>query len=415
MGWLGKIISKVKNTKYADVMTGQVPIFSQFGRDIYVSDVVQQAIECIANEMSKLEPCFIRGVGNDYQTPENDVYQIQNLLDNPNPIMTKSEFIEKLTYGLYLRQNAFAVPVYEVVKRSDGSSYKRYSAIYPVDPLITTFLETPTGDLIVEFEFENGYKTQLAYSDVIHIRINYFANDYMGGDASGNPDRRALLKTLQLNEDIMQGISGAVKSSFAINGVVKTQTFMSEEKAEKSIKEFERKLNNAENGILHLDAKSDYAKITRDIKLVDPDTIRFIDEKILRTFGVPLSILTGDYTKEQYEAFYQKTIEKLVGRYQEAFTKALCTPNMRARSLKIAFFTHELIFMSIEQKVEMVKYLGDTGTLYENEKRVAFGLRPMKELEGVRKQSLNYIDTDIAVEYQLAKAKGGNQDEQENE
>lgn len=71
--------------------------------------------------------------------------------------------------------------------------------------------------------------------------------------------------------------------------------------------------------------------------------------------------------------------------------------------------------MSIEQKVEMVKYLGDTGTLYENEKRVAFGLRPMKELEGVRKQSLNYIDTDIAVEYQLAKAKGGNQDEQENE
>ena len=97
----------------------------------------------------------------------------------------------------------------------------------------------------------------------------------------------------------MQGISGAVKSSFAINGVVKTQTFMSEEKAEKSIKEFERKLNNAENGILHLDAKSDYAKITRDIKLVDPDTIRFIDEKILRTFGVPLSILTGDYTKGQ--------------------------------------------------------------------------------------------------------------------
>ena len=71
--------------------------------------------------------------------------------------------------------------------------------------------------------------------------------------------------------------------------------------------------------------------------------------------------------------------------------------------------------MSIEQKVEMVKYLGDTGTLYENEKRVAFGLRPMKELEGVRKQSLNYIDTDIAVEYQLAKAKGGNQDEQESE
>ena len=69
--------------------------------------------------------------------------------------------------------------------------------------------------------------------------------------------------------------------------------------------------------------------------------------------------------------------------------------------------------MSIEQKVEMVKYLGDTGTLYENEKRVAFGLKPMKELEGKRKQSLNYIDTDIAIDYQLAKAKGGTKNEQE--
>lgn len=413
MGWLGKIISKVKNTKYADVMTGQVPIFSQFGRDIYVSDVVQQAIDCIANEMSKLDPCFIRGRGNDYETPENDIYQIQNLLNYPNALMTKSEFIEKLTYGLYLRQNAFAVPVYELKKRADGSTYKKYTAIYPVDPLITTFLETPTGDLIVEFEFENGYKTQLLYEDVIHIRINFFANDYMGGDASGNPDRRALLKTLQLNEDIMNGISGAIKTSFTINGVVKTRTMMAGEKAQNAIKEFEKKLTNAENGILHLDEKSDYIKITRDIKLIDPDTIKFIDEKILRNFGVSLPILTGDYTKEQYEAFYQKTIEKLVERYQDAFTKTLCTERMRSGNLKIAFLTHELIFMSIAQKIEMIKYLGDTGTLYENEKRVALGLRPSKELEGIRMQSLNYIDASTALNYQMMKAKGGTKNEQE--
>lgn len=413
MGWFKSLIQKVKNTRYADVMTGQVPIFSQFGRDIYVSDVVQQAIECIANEMSKLEPCFIRGHGNDYETPENDVYQIQNLLNYPNPLMTKSEFIEKITYGLYLRQNAFAVPVYELKKRADGSTYKKYKAIYPVDPLITTFLETPTGDMIVEFEFENGYKTQLLYDDVIHIRINFFANDYMGGDASGNPDRRALLKTLQLNEDIMNGISGALKSSFTINGVVKTNTMMSGEKAENAIKEFEEKLNKSENGILHIDSKSDYTKITRDIKLIDPDTIKFIDEKILRTFGVSLPVLTGDYTKEQYEAFYQKTIEKLVGRYQEAFTKALCTPRMRSQDLKIVFLTHELIFMSISQKIEMVKYLGDTGTLYENEKRVALGFRPSKELEGVRMQSLNYIDASTALNYQMMKAKGGEKNEKD--
>ena len=184
-------------------------------------------------------------------------------------------------------------------------------------------------------------------------------------------------------------------------------------KTEKALKELEAKLKKSESGFLPLDIKAEYIPMERKIQLVDDPTLKFIDEKILRNWGVPHCILTGDYTKSQYEAFYQKTIEKLVGRYQEAFTKALCTQNMRARNLKIAFFTHELIFMSIEQKVEMVKYLGDTGTLYENEKRVAFGLKPMKELEGKRKQSLNYIDTDIAIDYQLAKAKGGTKNEQE--
>ena len=52
----------------------------------------------------------------------------------------------------------------------------------------------------------------------------------------------------------------------------------------------------------------------------------------------------------------------------------------------------------------MVRLLGDSGTLYENEKRVAFGLRPLPELEGKRMQSLNYVDVADAKAYQT----GGN-------
>ena len=58
-----------------------------------------------------------------------------------------------------------------------------------------------------------------------------------------------------------------------------------------------------------MDIKGEYVPIKRDIKLVDDDTLKFIDSKILRQFGVSLPILTGDYTKDQYEAFYQKTLE----------------------------------------------------------------------------------------------------------
>ena len=63
--------------------------------------------------------------------------------------------------------------------------------------------------------------------------------------------------------------------------------------------------------------------------------------------------------------------------------------------------------MSVDQTLEMVRLLGDSGSIYENEKRVAFGLRPLPELEGIRMQSLNYVNAEIASQYQVGGAKNG--------
>ena len=170
---------------------------------------------------------------------------------------------------------------------------------------------------------------------------------------------------------------------------------------------YEEKLKNSESGFLPLDLKSEFIPIKHEIQLVDAETLKFIDEKILRHFGVPLCILTGDYTKEQYEAFYQKTLEPIIKSISEAFTKTLFTPRMRSYGNKIIFYPKDLIFMSVSQTLEMVRLLGDSGALYENEKRVAFGLRPLPELNGVRMQSLNYVNVNIANTYQTG---GGESD-----
>ena len=73
------------------MLNGYTPIFSQFGNDIYASDVVQQAIVCIVDEMKKLQLVHERTIGSDLTTVDNF---LQPVLDNPNPIMTQSEFIE---------------------------------------------------------------------------------------------------------------------------------------------------------------------------------------------------------------------------------------------------------------------------------------------------------------------------------
>ena len=417
MGWLDKLKRKPKvKTKYADMLNGFTPIFSQFGDDIYASDVVQQAINCIVSEMKKLNPTHVRANGSDVVPIAGNIQQVLNA---PNEIMTTTEFIEKIVWQLFFNYNAFVIPTYDIWTDKKGKAQKIYTSLYPIQPTNVDFLQDESNRLYVKFTFANNYETTLNYSDVIHIRHHFSVNEFMGGNENGQPDNDALLKTLDLNWKLLQGVSKAMVSSYAVNGVVKFKSMIDDGKTEKALKELEEKLKNSESGFLPLDITSEFIPLDRKIELVDADTLKFIDEKILRHFGVPLAILTGDYTKEQYEAFYQKTLEPIIIALSQAFTRTLFTPRERSFGNKIQFYPKDLIFMTAEQTLEMVRLLGDSGTIYENEKRVAFGLRPLPELEGVRMQSLNYVNVEYAKEYQTGGSKnqesGDNQNNENDE
>ena len=385
--------------KFAPTMDGFVPIYTQFGTNIYASDVVQQALKCIVDEMKKLNPTHVRIKNND-PTPVKST--IQDVLDNPNPLMATNEFLEKVCYLLLMNYNAFIIPTYYTwVDEETGVERRYYETLYPIQPTQVDFIEDASGRLFVRFWFWNGEDTTIPYDDVIHIRYNYSVNQYMGGGILGQPDHDALLKTLQLNEQLLQGVAKAMNASYAVNGVVKYNTLIDDGTVEKNLQELERKLKNSESGFLPLDLKAEFTPFERKSEIVDDKTLKFIDEKILRYFGVPLAILTGDYTKEQYEAFYQKTLEPIVKSISQAFTKKLFTKREKAFGNRIELYPAELIFMTISQKIEMVGQLAPTGAMYENEKRTIYGLRPLPELEGKRYMSLNWVDADMAAQYQL--------------
>lgn len=409
MSWFDKFFKKrPKKIGLADSITGYTPTFSQFGTNIYASDVVQQALNCIVMEMKKLRPTHVRESDVDSTSVRSS---IQSVLGNPNEFMTTADFIEKIMWSLLLNYNAFIVPVYDVWKDKNGNEQRKYTALYPIQPTNVNFLKDPTGTMYIEFIFANNYRTTLKYSDVIHIKKNYSVNDYMGGDATGQPNNDALLDTLNLNHQLLQGIAKAMKASFSINGVVKFNSMLDGGKTEKALKELEAKLKKSESGFLPLDIKAEYIPMDRKIQLVDDPTLKFIDEKILRNWGVPHCILTGDYTKSQYEAFYQKTLEPYVITISQAFTKTLFTDRERSYGNKILFYPKDLVFMSVAETLEMIRLLGDSGAMYENEKRVAMGMRPLPELQGVRKMSLNYVDVDIAKSYQTNKKEGADSEE----
>lgn len=415
MGWISNLFKKEQpqQATYAEVLSGHAPIFSQFGQNVYASDVVQQAISCIVNEMKKLQPQHIRLNGNDV-IPVNDS-SIQRVLDNPNPLMTTSEFIEKVTWLLFLNYNAFIIPTYYEWTDDKRVVHRRYEALYPVLPSQVDFIEDASGKLYVKFRFNNGQDYTIKYSDVIHLKYRYSVNQYMGGNENGQPDNEALLKTLNLNHQLLEGIAKGMKASYAVNAVVKYNTMLDTDKTDKALKELEGKLKNSESGFLPLDLRGEYIPIQKDLKLVDKDTLEFIDSKILRNYGVSLPILTGDYTQEQYQAFYQKTIEPFVISYGQAFSKTLLTDRQKGFRNKIQFYPEDLNFMGIKDVLEMIRLLGDSGGLYENEKRVALGMKPLPELVGVRMQSLNYVNVEIANKYQTGDDGGADNGKQDTD
>lgn len=404
MGIFDKLFKKApKGARWAPTLNGYSPIYTQFGTNIYASDVVVQALKCIVDEMKKLKPMHVRTMENGDPVPVKG--SIQDILTEPNPIMTSSEMIEKTCWLLLMNYNAFLIPTYQTwIDEKTGAERRTYKSLYPIQPEQVDFLEDGADDLYVRFTFGTGYQTTLRYSDVIHIKYNYSINQYMGGDRSGQPDHSALLKTLDLNKQMLEGVAKAMKSSYAINGVVKYNTLLDDGKTEAALAELEKKLANNESGFLPIDLKSEFTPLPHTSSIVDANMAKFLDEKILRNFGVPIPILTGDFTTEQLAAFYQKTLEPLIVSFSQAFTKKLFTPRERAFGNQIKFYPKDLIFMSTQQTLEMINILAPTGAMFENEKRVALGLRPIPELEGKRYMSLNWVDAANAAQYQIGKS-----------
>lgn len=239
--FINKFKKQKENWAFANMLNGYTPIFSQFGQNIYASDVVQQAISCIVMEMKKLSPQHVRKNGADVIPTNSDM---QKLLNDPNNLMTTSDFIEKIFWQLFLNYNSFIIPTYTTSVNNDGYIIKKYDGLWPVQPTQVDFIQDASEKLFIRLRFANNYETTLLYDDVIHIKYRFSVNEYMGGNSFGQPDNDALLKTLELNETLLQGIAKALKSSFAINGVIKYNTVLDDGSMDQNIKDLQKRLAN---------------------------------------------------------------------------------------------------------------------------------------------------------------------------
>jgi phage portal protein BeeE len=316
--------------------------------------------------------------------------------------MTQSDLIEKVIWQLFFNSNAYIYPAYDLYRDGYGNTVRKYTALYPLNPAQPpTFLyDAINGTFAVQMNL-GGDMFTLPYADLIHIRLKYSLNDILGGNAMGHMETASLKALLHTSADTMTGLAKSALTAGAINGVVYANGLLGKDKMKGEIEKFNQQLNDpAFSGLLQLDQGSSAQQWSRAAKMVDVDTLKYLDEKILRWFGVSLPIISGDYTPAQFEAFHNSVLEPLIVSFSQAFTRVLFTPREQSFGNRITLQSNELLFMTRSEINTLVATAAPMGIFYDNEIRGFYGLPPIPELEGVRHQSLNYIDTKLAPFYQ---------------
>lgn len=358
----GRFLGRHAGLAQVKVMAGYTPIFTPWGERPYEADVVRAAVDAIARNAAKLRAKHIRRVNGEIVHVKNsDVERVLSL--RPNPKMSAYDLLYKLVTTLMMDNNAWAYPVWEA---------ERLVAVYPVNCVSAELLEDSAGELYVKFYFADSGTVVLPYSDVIHLRRHFYNNDLLG---SPNQPINATLSAIHTTNE---GLAQAVKTSTALRGILKFQGMLKESDMEAQRQRFVKEYLTVSNsgGIAATDAKADYIPLNTEPKMVNAAQMKELRDAVFRYFGVNENIVMGNYTEDQWNAFYESTLEPLAVQMSLEFTSKLFSDREIGHGNEIVFEANRLQYASVRTKLELVQ-LVDRGIMTPNQLAEVFNLPPV--------------------------------------
>lgn len=392
-------------------LTNSQPIFTSFGKDIYLSDFVNNAIDRVASEIAKIE---IKSI-----VQRDDLLQIQNdditrlFRFKPNPLQTTSDFLANVEWLRRKYNNAFIYPQYEIVKLRDGREFKRYIALYPLKPSRIYIGENNGQVWEVKMEFEDGSSYTLPYQDLIHLKWRRGANTVIGGgDDYGQTNDYDIIRTIDALDKTIQGLPKSIEASLQIKGVYAAKTLADQKRLNEIRDDFEDHITISKSGMIATDLAGEFTPVRITPPDISDTALKFLKSVIQERYGVSAAILSGDYNGEQHSAFYQTTIEEFIIQFEQAMTACLFTLREQDVGHRIKCYYSKVNYMATKDKMELANIAKETGLLTLNQIGEMFGIEPFSE--GNRRiQSLNFVSTELVDKYQLGKS--GTKEGEDNE
>ena len=367
-------------------LTAYQPAFTSWGGAIYESEIVRAAVDARARHMSKLKVEINGSANKALQT---------KLRQGPNQWQTWSQFLYRTSTILDVNNTAFIVPVFDERMVITG--------IYPVLPMKCSLIDYK-GELWLRYQFSTGQIGAVEFRKCAVLTKHQYRDDFFG--STNYP----LTETMQLIHIQNQGIEEGVKNAATFRFMAQLSNFAKPEDLAKERERFTRDnlATDSKSGgfLLFPNTYKDIRQIDVKPYAIDAEQMKQIRENVFNYFGVSEEVLQNRAKAEDLEGFFDGAIEPFAIQFSEAVTKMLFSERERAQGSYLIANANRLQYMSVTQKVQMAKELGDRGAILIDEIRELFNYAPLPDGAGQV--------APIRGEYKATDELGGNADANEN-
>lgn len=400
-------LSEMLKNKYAgwknrrlneSVLTDNHPVLQGFGQDIYMSDLINNSIDRIATEFSKIDVASVVESDDSVAIQKDDITRLFRF--QPNPLQTTKDFLASCEWLRRKTMHCFIFPQWVEVKDVYGNSYRKYTAFYPLNPASVKFGQDDFGTWGVRFYWRDGTYDELPLSDVIHLKwrrgINLIA---CGGNDYGTADVKDTLESLNVLHKVMSGLPISIENGMKLSGVYTVKTVSDAEALKKKRDEFENHIMTSKAGIVALDLAGEFQPMPTRNVVIPEATMKFLKNIIRERYGVSEDIISGKYDDNAHAAFYETCIEDAIVEFQQAFSQTLFSPREQDIGHRVKCYYNKVEYYSTANKIQLAQIARETGMMTINQIAEMFGLEPFDGGDR-RLQSLNFVNINMVDSYQ---------------
>ena len=349
MGAFNKLFSKIKVMRevgaFFQMLDGYTPVFTSYDGGVYEMELTRACIHTFAAHCSKLKP-VVEGA---------DPYKLKSVLEwKPNFFHTCPQFLYKAATIYEAQNTCFIIPVLD--------SFDRVVGYYPAAPNQTELREKD-GEPFVVYTFGNGEKAAIELSRVGIISKYLYTNDITG------ESNDVLNPTMQLLDTQNQGIKQGIKNSAAFRFMATVNNFAKAKDLANERKTWVSENLGSESGGLALFPSSyvNVQQIQSQAKIVDPDQVKVIENRVYTYFGTNAKILLNQASGDDWSAYYEGKIEPFALQLSTAMTCMTYMASLRARKNAIVWTANRLQYMTNQDKLQVSSQLFDRGILSTND------------------------------------------------